>query len=136
MTTDTATRVITNATCTFCGCLCDDIELTVTGDRITKAENACELGRAWFLDHQPDGSGPEAVIDGVPATVERALDEAARLLATARYPVVYGLSDTTAEAQRVAERGGRYAKLGRGGAKAAMPGDGEEGGEVGRVDPH
>ena len=102
MTTDTATRVIKNATCTVCGCLCDDIELTVTGERITKAKNACELGRAWFLDHQPDGSRPEAVIDGVPATVERALDEAARLLAAARYPVVYGLSDTTTEAQRVA----------------------------------
>src|SRR5207249_7973291 len=97
-----APRVVKNATCTFCGCVCDDIDLTVEGDRITKARNACVLGRAWFLDHQPDGSRPEALIEGVPATVEQAIDEAARLLGEARYPVVYGLSDTTVEAQRVA----------------------------------
>ena len=102
MTTQVAPRVVKDATCTFCGCVCDDIDLTVEGDRITKARNACVLGRAWFLDHQPDGSRPEALIEGVPATVEQAIDEAARLLGEARYPVVYGLSDTTVEAQRVA----------------------------------
>src|SRR5438132_1624753 len=79
-----------------------DIDLTVTGGRITKAKNACVLGKAWFLDHQPDESRPEALIGGLPATTGEAVDEAARLLRTARYPVVYGLSDTTAEAQRVA----------------------------------
>ena len=28
-------RVVQDATCTFCGCVCDDMELTVEGDRIT-----------------------------------------------------------------------------------------------------
>jgi formylmethanofuran dehydrogenase subunit B len=82
--------------------VCDDIDVTVEGGRITKAKNACVLGKAWFLDHQPDESRPEALIGGVPATAAEAIEEAARLLAGARYPVVYGLSDTTAEAQRVA----------------------------------
>jgi formylmethanofuran dehydrogenase subunit B len=95
-------RVIENATCTFCGCVCDDMDLTVEGGRITKAKNACVLGKAWFLDHQPDGSRPEALVDGAPATTGDAIEAAARILAGARYPVVYGLSDTTVEAQRVA----------------------------------
>lgn len=41
-------KVVSNATCTFCGCVCDDIELTVEGNHITKAKNACVLGKAWF----------------------------------------------------------------------------------------
>jgi formylmethanofuran dehydrogenase subunit B len=96
------TRVVEHATCTFCGCVCDDIDLTVEGGRITKARNACVLGKAWFLDHQPDGSRPEALVAGAPATTAEAIEAAARILAAARYPIVYGLSDTTAEAQRVA----------------------------------
>jgi formylmethanofuran dehydrogenase subunit B len=97
-----ATRVVEHATCTFCGCVCDDIDLTVQGSRITKAKNACVLGKAWFLEHQPDETRPEALIGGEPATAEAAIEEAARILEAARYPVVYGLSDTTVEAQRVA----------------------------------
>ena len=40
--------VVKNATCTFCGCVCDDIELHADGERIVKAKNACSLGDAWF----------------------------------------------------------------------------------------
>jgi formylmethanofuran dehydrogenase subunit B len=102
MATASDVRVVEHATCTFCGCVCDDIDLTVEGGRITKAKNACVLGKAWFLEHQPDVSRPETLIAGVPATTAEAVEAAARILTTARYPVVYGLSDTTAEAQRVA----------------------------------
>jgi formylmethanofuran dehydrogenase subunit B len=96
------TRVVEHATCTFCGCVCDDIDLTVEGNRITKAKNACILGKAWFLEHQWDDARPEAIVAGQPVTTAVAIEEAARLLAAARYPIVYGLSDTTVEAQRVA----------------------------------
>jgi formylmethanofuran dehydrogenase subunit B len=102
MTIEQAARIVKDATCTFCGCVCDDIDLTVEGNRITKAKNACVLGKAWFFEHQADESRPEALIGGAPASVDEALGEAARLLAGARYPVVYGLSDTTVEAQRAA----------------------------------
>jgi formylmethanofuran dehydrogenase subunit B len=95
-------RVVEKATCTFCGCVCDDIDLTVDGGRIVKAKNACVLGKAWFLDHTIDDSRPEALIDGAPVTAALAIEEAVRILAAARYPVVYGLSDTTSEAQRAA----------------------------------
>jgi formylmethanofuran dehydrogenase subunit B len=94
-------KVVSNATCTFCGCVCDDIELTVEGHTITKAKNACVLGKAWFLNHHIENR-PVATIEGKPATLEEGIERAAQILANARYPIVYGLSDTTCEAQRVA----------------------------------
>jgi formylmethanofuran dehydrogenase subunit B len=94
-------HVVTDATCTFCGCVCDDMELTVEGNKITKAKNACVLGKAWFFNHHIEDR-PEATIDGQPASYEQAIERAAEILTQARYPVTYGLSDTTCEAQRVA----------------------------------
>src|SRR3954463_4179436 len=94
-------RVISDATCTFCGCVCDDMELTVENNHITKAKNACVLGKAWFLNHHIEDR-PVATVRGQPVPLEAAIEEAARILAGARYPIVYGLSDTTCEAQRVA----------------------------------
>ena len=94
-------KIVENATCTFCGCVCDDMELTVEGHKITKAKNACVLGKAWFLNHQIE-ERPVATIEGKPATLDEGVERAAQILAEARYPIVYGLSDTTCEAQRVA----------------------------------
>ena len=44
-------KIVENATCTFCGCCCDDITLTVDMDKkvITKAKDACVLGKSWFF---------------------------------------------------------------------------------------
>ncbi len=92
---------IPNATCTFCGCLCDDIELTVADNTITRAKNACVLGKNWFLTRRSQDR-PPALIKGQPASLEIALDRAAKILALARNPIVYGLSDTTCEAQQAA----------------------------------
>jgi formylmethanofuran dehydrogenase subunit B len=96
-------RVVENATCTFCGCVCDDMMLTVddTTKRIVKAKNACVLGRAWFAEHTIE-EGPAALVEGKPASVDDAVAEAARILVDARFPIAYGLSDTTCEAQRQA----------------------------------
>src|SRR5688572_788656 len=96
-------RTVENATCTFCGCVCDDMTLTVDMDqkRITKAKNACVLGRAWFAEHTI-GDWPEATISGQPASIDDAVEEAVRILIEARFPIIYGLSDTTCEAQRQA----------------------------------
>lgn len=97
------TRIVENVTCPFCGCLCDDMVLTVDDDekRITKAKNACVLGKALFLGHREE-EGPAALIDGKPATAAEAVEEAAQILANAFYPVIYGLSGTNCEAQRQA----------------------------------
>jgi len=96
-------KVVRHATCTFCGCVCDDMDLTVDVEqkRITKAENACILGKAWFREHGIE-QRPFALIGGREATTEEGVEEAAQILARARFPLIYGLSDTTCEAQRVA----------------------------------
>ncbi len=94
-------KVVTDATCTFCGCVCDDMELTVEGNKITKAKNACVLGKAWFFNHHIEDR-PDATIDGHPASFEEAVERAAEILSSATFPITYGLSDTTSEAQRVA----------------------------------
>ncbi len=96
-------KTVADATCTFCGCVCDDIVLSVDMDthQITKSQNACVLGKAWFKEHSIE-ERPAALIAGRPATTEEGVEEAAQILAKARYPIIYGLSDTTCEAQRVA----------------------------------
>jgi len=99
--TDTDTKIVKDATCTFCGCVCDDIDLHVKDDRIVKAQRACVLGTAWFLNHEVEDR-PSCTVDGRPASIEEGIDRAARILTGANYPLVYGLSDTTAESQRVA----------------------------------
>jgi formylmethanofuran dehydrogenase subunit B len=95
-------NVVKNATCTFCGCVCDDIELHAEGDRIVKAKNACSLGEAWFKNHSAERLYPDALVDGKPATVEAAVAAAAQILYDAHMPLVYGLSNITCEAQREA----------------------------------
>jgi len=96
-------QIVENATCTFCGCVCDDMILTVDVDeqRITSSKNACVLGKAWFAEHTVE-ERPYALIDGQEATTEEGIEVAAQILANSRFPVVYGLSDTTCEAQRQA----------------------------------
>ena len=83
--------IVKNATCTFCGCVCDDIELHADGAKIVETKRACSLGESWFKNHTAERHYPDALIDGRPATVDRA-----------NMPLVYGLSNVTCEAQREA----------------------------------
>jgi formylmethanofuran dehydrogenase subunit B len=94
--------VVKNATCTFCGCVCDDIELHAEGERIVEAKMACSLGKSWFLNHTAERHYPDALIDGKAATVDEAVEAAAEFLHAADMPLVYGLSNITCEAQREA----------------------------------
>ena len=93
-------NVVPNATCTFCGCVCDDIELHAEGDRIVKAKNACSLGESWFRNHTAERLYPDALVDGKEATLDEAIEAAAGFLHEAHLPLVYGLSNVTCEAQR------------------------------------
>ena len=95
-----AVTVVENATCTFCGCVCDHIDLHVEGDRIVKTKRACGLGEAWFKNHTVERLYPDALIDGKPASVDEAVEAAAEHLYQANMPLVYGLSNITCEAQR------------------------------------
>jgi formylmethanofuran dehydrogenase subunit B len=94
-------KIVTDATCTFCGCVCDDIDLHVKGNQIVKAKRACVLGTSWFLNHEIEDR-PSCLIEGKPASVEEGIERAVKILTEARYPLIYGLSDTTVESQRKA----------------------------------
>ena len=95
-------KVVENATCTFCGCVCDDIELHADGIRIVEAKKACSLGKSWFFNHTAEHLYPDALVDGKEATLDDAIEAAADYLYAANMPLVYGLSNTTCEAQREA----------------------------------
>jgi formylmethanofuran dehydrogenase subunit B len=87
--------------CTVCGCVCDDLRITVEQGRITRAEGACKLAEPWFLGqdrHKP----PAARIAGEPVPLEEAVDRAAELLRRASSPLIYGLSRSSTEGQRTA----------------------------------
>ncbi|HMD88549.1 MAG TPA: formylmethanofuran dehydrogenase subunit B [Anaerolineaceae bacterium] len=86
--------------CAFCGCLCDDIGVTVEEGQITQTKNTCVLGKAWFMEHGKPQDLPVARINGQPASLEEGINAAAEILADAHYPMLYGLSSTSCEAQR------------------------------------
>jgi formylmethanofuran dehydrogenase subunit B len=94
-------KIVQDATCTFCGCVCDDIDLSVQGEEIVEAKRACVLGKSWFFNHHVE-KRPSCLVAGQPASVQDGIERAAQILAGAKYPIIYGLSDTTCEAQRVA----------------------------------
>ena len=94
--------IVKNATCTFCGCVCDDIELHADGVKIVETKRACSLGESWFKNHTAERLYPDALIDGQPVTVDEAVEAAADYLLDANMPLVYGMSNITCEAQREA----------------------------------
>ena len=93
-------KTVENATCTFCGCVCDHIGLQAEGERIGKTKRACGLGEAWFKNHTAEHCYPAALVDGKTATLDEAVEAAAEHLYQANMPLVYGLSNTTCAAQR------------------------------------
>lgn len=87
--------------CTVCGCVCDDLSVTVEAGRITRADRACDLARPRFFE-QNSTSPPTAEISGQSATLDDAVRRAADILRKARSPLIYGLSRSTTEGQRAA----------------------------------
>ena len=91
----------TSVACTVCGCVCDDLAVTVANGRVTQVRGACHLAEPWFLA-QNASAPPAARLDGRPVEPGAAFARAADILRAARYPLVYGLSRSTTEAQRAA----------------------------------
>ena len=86
--------------CAYCGCLCDDLEVEVENNQITKVKGACLIGRNKLMFSQDHLATTR--VNGQEASLEAALDEATRILIKAKNPLVYGLSSTSTEAQREA----------------------------------
>lgn len=94
--------VVRNAVCLACGCVCDDIDVHTSANRVARAERACELGASWFASHDAHVAQPAALIDDAPAPLEDALKVAAKHLRAAHFPLVFGLGQASTEAQRAA----------------------------------
>lgn len=96
--------IFKDVVCPFCGCLCDDIEVTVEDGKITSIKKGCVLSESKFLNYDRDRSKP-MVRKGdklVAVKLEEAIDRAAEILRSADFPLIYGLSSTECGAQRLA----------------------------------
>ena len=68
---------------------------------MVEARGACELGRDWFTTPRA-ATGPACWMQGAAVPLEQGIAAAAQLLCDAQNPLVYGLTETTTEAQRLA----------------------------------
>jgi formylmethanofuran dehydrogenase subunit B len=98
---DVSLQVVENFACTGCGCVCDDLRLTVSGDRIVRAEKGCVLSDPWLLGQNGEFP-PAAEVEGRPVRREEAIARASGILRHARNPLIYGLSRSSTEGQRAA----------------------------------
>ena len=97
-----AVRIVEAVTCLGCGCTCDDIRVTVTGDRITAADRACRPGQQWF----GDGTTPALCrIGGRTADRAAAVAELGKQLTAASAKgraLIYLSTDLNTDGQRAA----------------------------------
>jgi formylmethanofuran dehydrogenase subunit B len=97
--------IVKSVTCPICGCLCDDIELTVENNEVVKIKNGCAICESKFIGYRGEHRIKTPLIrkDGklVPVSMDEAVHAAAEVLANANYPILYGWSSTSCEAQRV-----------------------------------
>lgn len=91
---------ISDVVCPLCGCLCDDIELSIRDNRIVACENGCSLGCAKFLAKNRLIS-PIRKVGGrwKKVSYEEAIDYTADALVDAERPLLFGWSGTYGEAQ-------------------------------------
>ena len=86
--------------CTACGCVCDDLRITVAGGRIRQTSGACSLAEPWLLGQE--GAGEIALVDESTVSLDQAMSHAAQILRSARAPLIFGLTGCGTEGQRAA----------------------------------
>lgn len=94
----------TDIVCPFCATLCDDLEVIVENEEIKSVKHACKLGSAKFLNALKHRFKKPLIRENSElreATMEEALDRAARILTASEHPLLYGWATTTCEAHRV-----------------------------------
>lgn len=88
--------------CLGCGCLCDDLVVTVASGRVIGVRRACERGDRWFAAASGRCEAPAATVDGQAVEPDVAVARAVDLLAGARSPLVLGLTGASVESQAAA----------------------------------
>ncbi len=97
---------IKNVVCPICGCLCDDLEVTVENNEIVKMKNGCAVCEAKMVyGYKSEERILKPMIrkDGklTPVSMDEAVHKAAQILTDAKYPLLFGWSSTVGEAQRI-----------------------------------
>jgi formylmethanofuran dehydrogenase subunit B len=113
--------------CPGCSCLCDDLDVTLEDGRIAAVANVCLWGAGKFLSTKKFRTkSPRGRVTAYQVRrrgrwhevrYEEALEEAAALLAQARRPLIFGLTNSGVGAQKAALR------LARGLKARLEPGD-------------
>ncbi len=97
--------IVKSVACPICGCLCDDIELTVENNEVIRVKNGCSLCESKFIGYRGEHRIKTPMIRKhgklVPVSMDEAIHKTAEILANANYPILYGWSSTNCEAQRV-----------------------------------
>lgn len=93
----------TDVVCPFCGTLCDDLEVVVEDNKIKNVKHACKLGSTKFFNIDNRFVKPLLRKNGnfVEVGNEEAINEAARILANSKRPLLFGWATTSCEAHRV-----------------------------------
>jgi formylmethanofuran dehydrogenase subunit B len=102
---DKIMTIVKSVSCPICGCVCDDIELTVENNEVVKVKNGCAICEAKFIGYRGHHRVQTPLMRKedklVPVSMDEAVHAAAEILANANYPILYGWSSTSSEAQRV-----------------------------------
>ncbi len=96
-------RTVTDVACAMCGCVCDDLRITVADGRVTAVSPACPLAEPWLLG-QTTADLPPARIAGRVVLLEEAIGRAVEILRKSVSPLIYGLSRSSTPGQRAAVR--------------------------------
>ena len=106
--------------CPGCSCLCDDLDVTLEGGRITAVDNVCLWGAGKFLATKKFRTqSPRSRLSAFQVRrqdrwqevrYEEAVEEAGALLRQARRPLIYGLTSSGVGAQKAALRLARRLK--------------------------
>jgi formylmethanofuran dehydrogenase subunit B len=93
--------IVKDAICSFCGCLCDDINVEVEDGKILQVRHACRLGSSKIMGHGRIKS--PMIREGgelKEVSYQEAYDRAADILLKAEKPLLYGWASTICEAQK------------------------------------
>ena len=95
-------KVISDAVCTQCGCVCDDLTIKVKANRMESFTPDCPLAAPWFESLNHIDHTVVAQIRGQPVDLKTAVERTAELLSVSRSPLIYGLSRSSTQGQRAA----------------------------------
>ncbi len=97
-----STQRLSEVTCPFCGLACDDLTLTNATTGLDVVKNGCAISTVAFRQlGRVDASPTSPRIKGKPARVDAAITAAARILGSAKAPLIGGFGTDIAGARAV-----------------------------------